>query len=58
LSSGARELLAAVDVLREMNRTNARKVSADAPVGFIRPRWKRFVFADGDVSIAGTTSSR
>jgi hypothetical protein len=45
----ARELLAAVDVLREMNRTNARKVPADAPVGFVRPRWKRFVFADGDV---------
>jgi hypothetical protein len=45
----ARELLAAVDVLREMNRTNARKVPAYAPVGFVRPRWKRFVFADGDV---------
>jgi hypothetical protein len=45
----ARELLAAADVLREMNRTSARKVPADAPVGFIRPRWKRFVFADGDV---------
>ena len=32
-----------------MNRTNARKVPADAPVGFVRPRWKRFVFADGDI---------
>jgi hypothetical protein len=45
----ARELLAAVDVLRVMNRTNVRKVPADAPVGFLRRRWKRYVFADGDV---------
>jgi hypothetical protein len=44
-----RELLASVDFLREMNRTNARKVPADAAVGFVHPRWKRFVFSDGDV---------
>ncbi|MEM5461155.1 Tn3 family transposase [Paraburkholderia phytofirmans] len=34
--------------LRELNRTDARKVPADAPTGFVKPRWQRFVFKDFD----------
>jgi len=41
-----RELLDAVAALREMNRTDARRVPGDAPTEFIRPRWKHFVFRD------------
>jgi len=41
-----RELLDAVAALREMNRTDARRVPSDAPTEFIRPRWKHFVFRD------------
>jgi hypothetical protein len=34
----AADLLKAVDTLRQLNRDSARKVPADAPIGFIRPR--------------------
>ncbi len=40
----ARELLAAVDVLRAMNDRQARKVPDDAPTGFVRKRWASLVF--------------
>ena len=33
-------MLAAVQTLREMNADNLRKVPADAPTAFIKPRWK------------------
>ncbi|MFM0609730.1 Tn3 family transposase [Paraburkholderia sediminicola] len=42
-------LLTAVATLREMNRTEARKVPADAPTAFLGPRWKRFVVKDDGV---------
>jgi hypothetical protein len=33
-------VLDAIDVLRGMNSDNARKVPADAPTAFIKPRWQ------------------
>jgi hypothetical protein len=39
------ELVRAVELLRELNKTGARKLPDDAPRGFIRPRWERHVFA-------------
>jgi hypothetical protein len=42
------ELMKAVELLRELNKTGARKLPDDAPRGFIRPRWERHVFtSDG-----------
>jgi len=45
----AQSLLDAIDLLRAMNRTGARKVPADAPLGFVLPRWARSVGAGGDI---------
>jgi hypothetical protein len=42
----ARDLLAAVELLREMNERQARKVPADAPESFVRQRWKDVVFIE------------
>ena len=39
----ATSLVKAVDTLRQLNRDSARKVPADAPTDFIRPRWSRYV---------------
>jgi hypothetical protein len=39
----ARELLAAVDVLKGMNERQARKVPDDAPTSFVRKRWENLV---------------
>ena len=36
-------LLAAVDLLKELNATRARRVPADAPLEFAPTRWKRFI---------------
>jgi hypothetical protein len=33
-------VLDAIEVLRGMNSDNARKVPADAPTAFIKPRWQ------------------
>ena len=41
---GTEELVRAVALLRELNKTGARKLPDDAPCGFIRPRWGRYVF--------------
>ena len=38
------QLMKAVELLRELNKTGTRKVPDDAPRGFIRPRWERHVF--------------
>lgn len=47
------DLLQAVDVLRELNRTGSRTVPADAPRSIIRPRWARVVFGeDGSIDRA------
>ena len=38
-----RPLLEALDVLRTMNRTGARKVPVGAPLAFVPPRWARSI---------------
>src|SRR5574344_1639442 len=45
----AKDVLDAIDVLRGMNSDNARKVPADAPTGFIKPRWQKLVMADASI---------
>jgi len=42
----AKGVLGAIDVLRSMNADNARKVPADAPTAFVKPRWARLVLTD------------
>lgn len=39
-------LIDAVNVLREMNRRGDRTLPADATLGFVPPRWKRFVVTE------------
>jgi TnpA family transposase len=36
----------AIEALRRMHRDNARKVPADAPTDFIKPRWQKVVVTD------------
>jgi len=48
-ASARQDLMNAIEVLREMNRTDARKVPADAPTAFVKPRWGRFVFKEGGI---------
>nr|WP_322756542.1 hypothetical protein [Frankia sp. Cas3] len=38
--TAAAELLAAVEILRELNATSARKGPDDAPTGFVPARWR------------------
>ncbi len=45
----SRELLAAVEILREMNRRAGRKVPDDAPQAFIRKRWRTLVLTPGGI---------
>ena len=45
----SRELLAAVEILREMNRRAGRKVPDDAPQAFIRKRWRALVLTAGGI---------
>ena len=42
----AQDLLAAINRIRALNTTGARKIPEDAPTSFIRPRWKPLVFTD------------
>ena len=42
----AKDVLDAIEVLRGMNSDNARKVPADAPTAFIKPRWQKLVMTD------------
>jgi hypothetical protein len=41
--TAAAELLGALDVLRELNRTGARRVPASAPEGFVPARWRGYL---------------
>lgn len=43
------QLLRAVELLRELNATNARRIPDDAPVGFIRQRWRKHVFTNDGI---------
>jgi hypothetical protein len=42
-------VLDAIEVLRGMNSDNARKVPADAPTAFIKPRWAKLVMTDDGI---------
>lgn len=42
----AKHLRDAIEVLRVMNRDNARKVPPNAPTDFIKPRWQKLVVTD------------
>ena len=42
----AKPVLDAIELLREMNADNARKLPEDAPLAFIRERWSRLIFTD------------
>ena len=42
----AKDVLEAIEVLRGMNSDNARKVPADVPTDFIKPRWQKLVMTD------------
>jgi hypothetical protein len=44
----ARELLAGIEVLRELNRTGRRKVPRDAPLTFVPKVWMPFVVSGPD----------
>jgi hypothetical protein len=41
--TAASELLKAVEILRELNATGARKVPDNAPVGFVPARWRGYL---------------
>jgi hypothetical protein len=45
----AKDVLDAIEVLRGMNTDNARKVPADAPTDFIKPRWQKLVMTDAGI---------
>ena len=45
----AQEVLDGIDAIKTMNETSARLVSKDAPVDFIKPRWKRSVLKDDGI---------
>jgi len=45
----ALEIFQAVELLKNLNASNARKVPKDAPTGFVRKRWKGLVFVDGGI---------
>jgi hypothetical protein len=45
----AKDVLDAIEVLRGMNSDNARKVPADAPTNFIKPRWQKLVMTDAGI---------
>jgi TnpA family transposase len=45
----AQPVMEAIKVVRSMNADGARKVPADAPTAFIKPRWKPLVLTDAGV---------
>ncbi|RIW67288.1 Tn3-like element ISAcsp1 family transposase, partial [Acinetobacter baumannii] len=45
----AKDMLAAVELLRSMNVDNTRKIPSNAPIAFIKKRWARLVFTDDGI---------
>ncbi len=45
----AKGVLDAIDVLRSMNTDHVRKMPADAPTEFVKPRWAKLVMTDGGI---------
>jgi hypothetical protein len=48
-SPAARELLAAVELLRDLSRSGRRAVPGDAPVSFAPASWRKLIVADGGI---------
>lgn len=44
-----KNVLNAIEVLRSMNTDNARKVPANAPTDFIKPRWQKLVITEAGI---------
>lgn len=40
------EILKAVEIIKAMNASEARKIPKDAPTGFVRKRWEKLVFSN------------
>nr|MDP8995221.1 Tn3 family transposase [Pseudomonadota bacterium] len=47
--AAARPLLEALDLLRGLNASNRRRLPDDPPLGFMRPRWRRFILTGSGV---------
>ena len=45
----ASELLQALDLLRDLNASGKRTLPEDVPAGFVKPRWRSYVFSSSDV---------
>lgn len=45
-TKSAEPLLNALDTIRELNESGKRKISDEAPLGFVPKRWKKHVFDD------------
>ncbi len=46
----AKEILKAVKLLKELNITKLRKVPDDAPIDFVRKRWRPLIFTDEGIN--------
>ncbi|MBS1213130.1 MAG: transposase [Proteobacteria bacterium] len=46
----AKDLLAAIVLLKKLNATQTREIPADAPVSFVRRRWVAFVKSEGGLN--------
>lgn len=47
-ASHAQPVIKAIECLRKMYRSGARKLPADAPISFIKSRWRPYVFPAGE----------
>jgi hypothetical protein len=56
-ATGSKSLLAAVTLLRELNRTGRRDVPADAPMPFTSRAWKRLVRSEARKAARSTAAS-
>jgi TnpA family transposase len=45
----ASELLQAIDLLRDLNASGKRTLPEDVPAGFVKPRWRSYVFSSRGV---------
>jgi hypothetical protein len=48
-SGGSKDVLDAIELLREMNKSGKRKLPDDAPTSFVSSRWKPYVYQDGSL---------
>lgn len=48
-AAAVQNVIRAVETLKELNRTGARKLPADAPTDFVRKRWQPFVFKEDGI---------